>query len=127
MTVKQQVLNALRDAGPRGLTTVEITRPEVGGVRAAARIMELRREGHTITSTYVRKGSYRFTLDAEAGGGGSPPLAPVADLGAEKTSSEAGSGAGVQPGGQAAPDSPGQLFAVPDAKPVRHHYEDDAA
>jgi hypothetical protein len=49
MTQKQQVLQILRDAGDRGAHSFEFL--TAGMPRVAARVGELRAEGHTITST----------------------------------------------------------------------------
>jgi hypothetical protein len=62
----RRVLTALRNAGPRGLTTAQLCQPGVGGVRFSARIMELRDVGLTITSKQERSGSYRYKLTGAA-------------------------------------------------------------
>ncbi len=42
---QERVLTALREAGPRGLTNVEISTPALGGLRGGARVGELKRMG----------------------------------------------------------------------------------
>ena len=62
-----RVLRTLQDAGDRGATTAELCQPDVGGVRFAARIHELRHlHGHEIHESRVRQGSSRYTLAAES-------------------------------------------------------------
>ena len=42
---QRRVLDALREAGPRGLTNVELCGPAMGGLRSGARLGELKRLG----------------------------------------------------------------------------------
>ncbi len=56
----ERVLNALRKAGGRGVTQVDFSLPDVidGGppiTRVAARIKDLRRQGHTIVPAGTRQ------------------------------------------------------------------------
>lgn len=90
MTISQRdrVLAALRHAGPTGLTQIDFFAPQVCDhgppiTRLAARIGELRDEGHTITSSGTRNGCAVYRLVS----GGAPeapvegahaPLAPAA-------------------------------------------------
>ena len=58
-----RVLRTLQDAGHRGATTAELCQADVGGVRFAARLHELRHEhGFEIDEMRVRQGSSRYTL-----------------------------------------------------------------
>lgn len=58
---RDRVLAALIDAGPRGVTNIELM--QIGGVRAGARIDELRKLGHTIPdAVHEHDGVYRYTL-----------------------------------------------------------------
>lgn len=52
MTQRDIVLKALRDAGDRGVHSFEFLELQIP--RAAARVLELRENGHTITSTRER-------------------------------------------------------------------------
>ena len=68
-----RVLRTLQDAGERGATTAELCQPDVGGVRFAARVHELRHlHGHTIVETRVRQGSSRYVLRSEFLPGATP-------------------------------------------------------
>lgn len=58
----RRVLAALQAAGSRGATTHELCQSHVGGTRYSARLLELRKAGYRITTTYERKGSYRYVL-----------------------------------------------------------------
>lgn len=53
MTQKELILRALQDAGPFGLTSMEIL-DLCGPARAAARVQELRDEGHNIETRRER-------------------------------------------------------------------------
>lgn len=68
---RHQVLELLRQAGARGVTTAEFLQAGVGA-RYGARLLELRREGHVIDAQRVRDGSWRYTLRAPG------PVAPTA-------------------------------------------------
>jgi len=52
VTQRDIVLKALRDAGDRGVHSFEFLELQIP--RAAARVLELRENGHTITSTRER-------------------------------------------------------------------------
>lgn len=58
---RELVLKALRKAGAKG-----VTNSDLNGIcfRYGARIYELRRAGHTITSVHEGHGLWRFTLTA---------------------------------------------------------------
>lgn len=63
----ERVLNALRKAGPRGITAVDFALPDVidGGppiMRVAARVMDLRRQGHTIIASGRRQKCQAYEL-----------------------------------------------------------------
>lgn len=61
-TAKARVLAALREAGPRGLTNVELVTCG-GGLRAPARVHELQHEdGYAITVVHEHDGQWRYTL-----------------------------------------------------------------
>jgi hypothetical protein len=62
---RRQVLDLLRAAGTRGVTTAELLEAGVGA-RYSARLLELRREGHVIEAQRVRDGSWRYTLQEHA-------------------------------------------------------------
>lgn len=77
-TQRDRVLRALHSAGPRGITAVDFQLPTVidGGapiLRLAARIKDLRDEGHAITVTGERHGCAVYELDA----GPAPPVQPT--------------------------------------------------
>lgn len=58
---KLAVLEALRQAGPRGVSTLEFLRRGIGGMRPPNRVHDLRREGHL--GQTVREGRQcRFVL-----------------------------------------------------------------
>jgi len=65
---RDTVLQALRDAGDRGVHSFELT--SVGITRSAARVHELRARGHTITARRERLNGVaegvRYTLQSEA-------------------------------------------------------------
>lgn len=62
-----RVLNALRGAGQRGLTTAELCQPEVGGCRFGARVHEIRNAGFVVVNRRIRNGSDRYWLTKEPG------------------------------------------------------------
>lgn len=67
-TQREQVLAVLRDRRPSPVTSLELLR-EAGTMRAAARIHELRAEGHAIRTVRVVRGRRRlaaYALDVEA-------------------------------------------------------------
>jgi hypothetical protein len=67
MTQKARILKALHAAGGRGVTTNEFLADPNIGHRYAARIMELRREGHEIETTRIKgHGGARYTLVGQA-------------------------------------------------------------
>lgn len=105
MSQKARVLAALRSRGARGVTAVDFLLPDVidGGrpiTRVAARVLELRDEGHTIVVDGERDSCavYRLLHDAQDG----PPTRPAS---------------------QAVADS---LFAAP-ASPRHAIFDEDAA
>ena len=73
MTQKQRVLHYLRLAGSDGLTGLELA-TRTGSMRYSARILELRAEGHTITTEAIGKhpttgaAIYRYRLVEQAQG-----------------------------------------------------------
>lgn len=60
-----RVLEALQQAGPDGLTNVEICRPEIGGLRGGARLGELRRAGYPVNKVHIGGGKWRYWLDEQ--------------------------------------------------------------
>ncbi len=84
----ERVLNALRKAGPRGITAVDFALPDVidGGppiMRVAARVMDLRRQGHTIIASGRRQKCQAYELVVPA------PPADLAYAAAAETAFEA--------------------------------------
>jgi hypothetical protein len=67
-SAKQRVLAELRRAGPRGLTTAQISHPSIGGIRATGRVHELREAGWIVEATRVREGSWLYRLISEPDG-----------------------------------------------------------
>ena len=63
MTQKQTVLRLLQD-NPGGVTTADFCSAHVP--RFSARIEELRKEGHRISSQRVREGQWRYRLSGGA-------------------------------------------------------------
>lgn len=60
-TNRDRILAALVAAGPRGVTNIDLM--QIGGVRAGARIDELRKLGHAIPdAVHEHDGVYRYTL-----------------------------------------------------------------
>lgn len=78
---KQAVLNELRRAGSRGVTTLEFVRRGIGGLRPPNRICDLREDGHVIATIRERKRQFRFILERE---NPSPTLKPAARKAAEQ-------------------------------------------
>lgn len=60
-TSRDRVLAALLEAGARGVTNIELCRPEIGGLRAVGRVDELR-DTWDIETIRVRRGLYRYVL-----------------------------------------------------------------
>jgi hypothetical protein len=60
-STKARILAALRDAGARGVTNHEFN-DGMGIYRYGARIEELRKAGHVITSIHESGGTWRFVL-----------------------------------------------------------------
>lgn len=60
-TSRDRVLAALLEAGPRGVTNIDLCRQDVGGLRAVGRVDELREEWD-IETVRVRRGLYRYVL-----------------------------------------------------------------
>jgi hypothetical protein len=70
MTQKQRILDALKNAGGRGVSTTDFLAPDVcdGGkpiLRVAARILDLKNEGHTI-DCQTEAGVAVYVLRSEA-------------------------------------------------------------
>lgn len=70
MTRRSLLLQALRDAGPQGVTTGQLVQLGAGN-RFGARLRELREMGHRVEARRIRDGqwSYRLTWDQERGRG----------------------------------------------------------
>lgn len=49
---RQRILEALKEAGPQGLTTLQI-REDLDAMHAGGRVMELRRQGHDIRTIWT--------------------------------------------------------------------------
>jgi hypothetical protein len=62
---KLAVLNELRKAGARGVTTLEFIRRGIGGLRPPNRIHDLRDDGHVIATVRERGRQFRFVLQRE--------------------------------------------------------------
>lgn len=63
-TQRDRILAALREAGPRGLTTPELL--QAGGFRYSSRLRELRQQGHVITSESLGENRFRYVLRQES-------------------------------------------------------------
>lgn len=79
---KARVLAALRSRGARGVCAVDFLAPDVIDnrnpiTRVAARILELRDDGHTITVEGVRHGCAVYRLLHDVQDGPEPSRAPV--------------------------------------------------
>lgn len=85
MTQKERILKALRAAGERGVTTVDMVNGSLGEpiLRGAARIEELRDEGFAIKTLKLKNRTARYVLvmSTERTGGGSSTL-PNSGVGA---------------------------------------------
>jgi hypothetical protein len=85
MTQKERILKALRAAGERGVTTVDMVNGSLGEpiLRGAARIEELRDEGFAIKTVKLKNRTARYVLVMSAQGtvGGSS-TAPCSGVGA---------------------------------------------
>ena len=46
-------------------TNVELSQPEVGGLRGVGRVFELKRAGYPITKKHEHGGIWRYTLEAK--------------------------------------------------------------
>lgn len=55
------MLRALLEAGPRGVSNVDLCQPDVGGLRAVGRVDELR-DTWDIETIRVHRGLYRYVL-----------------------------------------------------------------
>jgi hypothetical protein len=44
-------------------TNVELSKPEIGGLRFGGRLHELQQRGHVITKAHVKGGVWRYTLE----------------------------------------------------------------
>lgn len=95
-----RVLRTLQDAERRGATTAELCQPDVGGVRFAARLHELRHEhGFEIAEERIRQGSSRYTLIGSAAGSASRwPSSSVATRASRRSGETLGVGAGNREG-----------------------------
>ncbi len=107
MTQTERVLAALKAVGPRGVTGYDFSGPVVidGGhrvMRVAARVLELREQGHRVASAGWRDGHRVYRLESGVEVAPAPVDLPLS-----------GSGVG---GGDL---SPGQLFDTP-AAPLEH-------
>jgi hypothetical protein len=60
-----RVLKALTDAGENGCTTHALCQPDVGGLRFGARLGEIRAEGYTVKTKYLRPGSHLYVLNTD--------------------------------------------------------------
>lgn len=61
---RDRILDALRAAGRRGLTTPEVLK--VGGFRYSSRLRELRIQGNTISCKSLGESLFLYTLESEA-------------------------------------------------------------
>lgn len=59
---KLAVLEALREAGARGVSTVEFLRRGIGGMRPPNRVCDCRKDGHVIRTIREGRGQFRFIL-----------------------------------------------------------------
>lgn len=59
---QQRVLDALIQAGPRGLLNYEICTPALGGLRGGARLGELKRLGLVNEPERIKRGVWRWTV-----------------------------------------------------------------
>jgi hypothetical protein len=59
---KLAVLEALREAGARGVSTLEFIQRGIGGLRPPNRICDLRRDGHVIQTKHEGRRQFRFVL-----------------------------------------------------------------
>lgn len=57
-----RVLAALKAAGERGMTNVELSQPEIGGLGGVRRTWDLRQDGWDIAVTKEHGGIHRYTL-----------------------------------------------------------------
>lgn len=72
MSKREHVLQLLRAAGPRGVTTAEFLEDGQCGSRFGARVQELRDAGWSIDARRVRAGSHVYVLVREP-----PTAAPM--------------------------------------------------
>lgn len=77
MSQREKVLAILRDAGGFGATADHITQ-QTGCRRVAARVDELRKDGHKISGSFVdrAKGIYQYKLLSDAGSPEPPDDSP---------------------------------------------------
>jgi len=61
-TNRDRVLQALKQAGAKGCTNVELARPSLGGLRAVGRVNELVHDGWVIDVRRVGGGIWRYVL-----------------------------------------------------------------
>jgi hypothetical protein len=58
----ERVLALLRQRSDAGATNVELSHPDVGGLRAVGRIHDLRQRGHHISKAHIKDGLWRYWL-----------------------------------------------------------------
>lgn len=63
MTQSEKIVAALEKAGDYGVTNVTLNRI---AFRYSARLAELRKEGHQISTLYIAPGLFRYVLHKEA-------------------------------------------------------------
>ena len=133
-TQKETVLAMLQGAGPEGVTSNQFYNACLP--RFAARIFELKADGHQVVKEPVEKGHFRYILVGR-NGAISPPQ-PSPDLGRDGNTSpnlgavDAQSPGEAEPPREVSPSSsslpPGQLFEVdPEEHQPVSHYEWEAA
>lgn len=62
---KLAMLQALREAGLQGISTLKFLRSGIGGVRPPNRICDLRKDGHLIRAVHESGWHHRFVLVSE--------------------------------------------------------------
>lgn len=93
MSQRETVLQALRDAGDRGVTNGELNR--LGIFRYSARIHELRQAGHTIRTENGEGGLATFFLEHDVEAQAAAPPAPVSPGVGASSGSAGGEQAGL--------------------------------
>lgn len=125
MTQKETVLAMLDEAGPEGVTSNQFYNACLP--RFAARIFELKADGHQVVKEPVEKGHFRYILVGR-NGAISPPQ-PSPDLGEGGNTSPNLGGAHAQGSGRVSTQgedsfrslTPEPLFDVEPDGPVPHH------